>query len=222
MRAGYPIFDLRDVALGYNDRFVVETGRVEFECGGLYLFTGPNGCGKTTLLRAMNGFIKPLRGKIYFDGKDIFELTDLVPPRRRMTYLAQKPVLFRTTVLGNVMFGLRVRGMRKPEAARAAAAALEKVGLGGMAGRNARTLSGGEAQLTALARALVLEPEVLLLDEPTGNVDVGNTDRIESLIKEACDGSGITIVLSTHNAGFAERLGGTVMRLENGRLIPGV
>ena len=128
----------------------------------------------------------------------------------------QRPVMLRRTALENVEYVLRIAGVH--EQVRVASAALAEVGLGHLAHRPARVLSGGEQQRLALARAWALNPEVLFLDEPTANLDPGAAREIETIIR-AFDAAGTKIVMSTHNLGQARRLGDEVIYLHQGRVL---
>jgi tungstate transport system ATP-binding protein len=137
--------------------------------------------------------------------------------RRRITLVFQRPLLLAGTVRANVEYGLKLRGISQRHAR--ADAMLERLGLNGLAARTARTLSGGETQLVALARALAVEPEVLLLDEPTSNLDPARVGLVESVIKDVHCQNGTTIVMATHNLFQAQRVAGRVLLLLDGRLI---
>jgi tungstate transport system ATP-binding protein len=130
----------------------------------------------------------------------------------------QRPVLLRRSALGNLSFALAVAGVPRSEREARAHAALGRVGLGASAHRPARVLSGGEQQRLALARAWMLEPEVLFLDEPTANLDPGATREIESIV-QSIHASGTKIVLITHNLGQAQRLGDEVLYMDRGRIV---
>ena len=149
----------------------------------------------------------PSKGRLAFDGAD----TDAPEPvrraiRRRMSMVFQKPVVLNTTVLENVAFGLKVRGNGVHKAGAKVREALELVDLPGFAGRRATTLSGGEMQRVALARAMVTEPEVLILDEPTANLDPVSAEAIEDLIVRINRDMHTTLILSTHDMIQGQRL----------------
>jgi tungstate transport system ATP-binding protein len=181
--------------------------------GEKMVIIGPSGSGKSTLLRLLQFLEEPTQGSITFDGLALKRPVELAV-RRRVATVFQRPLLLDRSVRDNVAFGLRLRGWR--ELGTRVVAALDRVGLTELADARARTLSGGEAQRVALARATVIEPDALLLDEPTANLDPYNVSLIENLIREH---DRTTIVLVTHNVFQARRLADRVGLLLNGRLI---
>jgi tungstate transport system ATP-binding protein len=179
---------------------------------------GPSGSGKSTLLRLLN-FLEPATGGVIeFEGRR-FQAGEEPPVelRRSVTTVFQRPMLLERSVMDNVAFGLRLRGRR--DGAGQVHAALEQVGLAGLARQRARSLSGGEAQRVALARAMIIEPHVLLLDEPTANLDPSNVSMIENIVRRLNQEAGVTLVLVTHNVFQARRLAGRVAFLLDGRII---
>jgi tungstate transport system ATP-binding protein len=158
--------------------------RLALEAGRLYVLHGPNGAGKSTLLRIMAGLIVPARGRVVRNGGPV-------------TLVHQQPYLFRGSLRRNVSFGLHATRIPRGEWARLVDNALRSVGLELLAERSARTLSGGEQQRAALARALVLRPRVLLLDEPTANLDVEGQQVLRSLLDQFRSEGDPTIVWAT-------------------------
>ena len=142
----------------------------------------------------------------------------MAEPRRKVTLLHQSPYLFEGTVHANVAFGLKARGIPGDERRRAVEKALDIVGLQGFGDRKARELSGGETQRVAMARALVLKPEVLLLDEPLANIDRETTGLLETVIA-SLPAQGTTVVMTTHNPDHPGRLNGETIFLEGGRVV---
>ena len=206
----------------YGDMLALEIPHLEFEAEGIYALVGPNGAGKTTLLRLLNLLEQPTSGTIYFKGDQIDKSSpNALTVRRQMTLVMQKPILFHTSVHRNVAYCLNVRSYGRKMKIAAVSAALNKVGLGGFENRKARELSAGEAQRVALARALAVEPKILLLDEPTANVDRRNVRIFESLIKKVNTEQGITVIFTTHDASQAYRLTNKVISLLDGRLVGG-
>ncbi len=171
---------------------------------------GPNGAGKSVLLRLLHGLLTPSAGAIHWQAPR--ELA-----RRRQAMVFQRPVMLRRSVLDNVVFALRTAGSNGA-ARRLATEALQRVGLGAIADRPARVLSGGEQQRLALARAWALRPEVLFLDEPSASLDPAATRAIEEAVL-AMHAAGTTIVMTTHDIGQARRLATDVLFLHRGRLL---
>ncbi|MEL6768428.1 MAG: ATP-binding cassette domain-containing protein [Pseudomonadota bacterium] len=176
---------------------------------GITVLMGANGAGKSLLLRALHGLVDARRGRVTWGGRMLSTAT-----RREQAMVFQRPVLLRRTVAANIDFVLRARG--GASAARRDAL-LAHVGLGDRADQPARALSGGEQQRLALARALATDPAVMLLDEPTANLDPGSTALIEHIVRSARE-DGVKIVLVTHDIGQARRLADDVVFLHEGCL----
>ena len=193
---------------------------LEIRNGEIFTLIGPSGSGKTTLIRLIDLLDTPTSGKIFFDGTDTSasENTRLLI-RRRMGMVFQKPAVLNVTVAENVAFGLKFRGMSQQEITRKVPEALDLVGLFHFADRRAPTLSGGEMQRVAIARAMVTEPDVLLLDEPTANLDPVSSDMIEDLIVRINREFGTTIIMSTHDMIQGQRLADRIGVVMNGRLV---
>ena len=209
------LYELRAVKQIYAGRVVLDIEQLTISPGEIFAVVGPSGAGKSTLLRLLNFLELPTAGTILFDGQ-------LVPPDpplallRRATTIFQRPILLNRSVRDNVAYGLRLRGLtldgRVDET-------LNRVGLTPFAHQPARKLSGGELQRAALARALVLDPEVLLLDEPTANLDPYNVGLIETIVREQNRDRGTTVVLVTHNVFQARRLGSRAALLLEGKIV---
>jgi tungstate transport system ATP-binding protein len=211
-------FELCGVSKAYDGRRVLQVDELEINAGEIFALVGPSGAGKSTLLRLLNFLEPPDSGSIRFLGTEF--TPDRAPPlslRRQVTTVFQRPLLLNRNVWTNVTYGLRLRGQR--DSRPRIEAALRQVGLDGVAHQRARTLSGGEAQRVALARAMVLQPEVLLLDEPTANLDPYNVGLIEDIVQTLNRTQGTTVVLVTHNVFQARRLAHRVALLLEGRVI---
>ncbi|HEX3032154.1 MAG TPA: ATP-binding cassette domain-containing protein, partial [Bacillota bacterium] len=180
---------------------------------------GPSGAGKSTLLRVLNLLQKPSGGQISFYGKPLLDPHLHREHQTSMTMVFQKPALFAGTVSYNVALGLRLKGCDKAEQEQRVARALDMVGLGDFGSAHVSTLSGGEAQRVALARALVLRPQVLLLDEPTANLDPANVRIFEEVLRQSHEELGNTILIVTHNFHQARRLSQQTIFLDSGRLV---
>jgi len=172
---------------------------------GVYTLTGPNGCGKSTFLRICAMLEPPDAGEAaYSDGNGV--LPHSISLMRRVTLVLPKVGLFNAAVFRNAAYGLRLRGITGREAEDRVNHALELVGLARKRNQNALTLSSGEAQRLGIARALVIEPEVLFLDEPTASVDERNTALIEQIIQSLRREGNTIIVMTTHDRDQASRL----------------
>ena len=204
----------------YNSKQALKGITLAIEKGEVFALIGPTGAGKTTLLRLLDQLDNPASGRIYFDGQDVlaspkfrFEI------RRKMAMVFQKPIVFNASVYDNVAYPLKVRRCSRESIGRKVGRMLEAIGLDGFQGRNARTLSGGEVQRVALARAMITEPEVLLLDEPTANLDPVSVDLIEELILRFNREQGTTIVMATHDMSQGQRLADRIGVLMESELV---
>lgn len=193
---------------------LVEDVTMEVEAGDVFVVFGPSGAGKSTLLRLLNRLDEPTSGTVLLQGEDY----RTIPPRslrQRVGLVPQQPTLIEGTVADNVTWGARLRGAEIDAEWRDEL--LERLGLAGTQDRDADDLSGGEAQRVSLARTLFNEPEILLLDEPTANLDAEAASRVETLLADVMDAYSLTAVLVTHDADRARRLGMRGLRLEDGR-----
>jgi tungstate transport system ATP-binding protein len=214
-----PIFSLRNLRKIYNDQVVLDIQELDFRPQRIYSLVGPNGCGKSTLLQILALLLKPTAGEIYFEDEPIvWKNGNLQRIRQQATLVHQSPFLFNRPVRYNLAFGLKVRGIHGDEQHRRIHEALDLVGLPGFGRRNARELSGGEQQRVAIARALVLEPKVLLMDEPTSNMDKKSIEAFDTLIPTLMNRD-ITIIQATHMPDQPGRLGSEIIAMEHGRLV---
>lgn len=180
---------------------------------GVTVLLGPNGAGKSLLLQLLTGLLRPDSGRVTWAGR---------PPSpavsKRIGYVFQKPVLFRRSVVANVIFSLAATGCPKHLLAGRAREALAMAGLADLANQPARSLSGGEQQRLALARALSYSPALLVLDEPTAHLDPGSVAAIEKLVAHAA-ARGTVVLLVTHDIAQARRLAGDVLFMNRGRIL---
>ena len=203
-----------------DGRDILHNIDLHIERGEVFALIGPTGAGKTTLLRLIDLIDFPTSGKIFFDGVDTDTSAKVrLGIRRRMAFVHQKPVVFNLSVYDNVAYGLKWRGMRGSKLREKVTHVLETVGLSTEKDRNARTLSGGEVQRVAIARAIAIEPEILLLDEPTANLDPVSASKIEELITSIIKRYAATIVMATHDFFQGQRLADRIGVLMNGELI---
>ncbi len=212
------VYRLDRVTKLYGARTVLDQVSLDIQRGEFLAIVGPSGSGKSTLLRLLNFLEPPTSGRIRFDDVE-FTATQDVPlsVSRRVTTVAQRPLLLDRTVQANVRYPLRLRGRR--DSANEVDDALAQVGLTALAKQSARTLSGGEAQRVALARAMVIRPEVLLLDEPTANLDPYNVGVIEQTVRALNAGQGTTLVMVTHNVFQAKRLAHRIALFFDGKIV---
>ncbi|MEJ5301158.1 MAG: ATP-binding cassette domain-containing protein [Thermodesulforhabdaceae bacterium] len=201
----------------YNARIVLDDCSFSFEQNKVYALMGPNGSGKSTLLRICALLEAPDRGDVIYheDGKALEPDLNL---RRRITLLLPSIGIFNTTVFNNVAYGLKIRKLKSREIKEKVEEALDFVGLLHKKNQNALTLSSGEAKRMGIARALVIQPEILFLDEPTAFVDYENTAAIEDTLIDLKEKLNSTIILATHDAQLAKRIGDVYLFLEKGKL----
>ena len=210
------IIEISELKKEYNGTVVLDIPSYSFNAGGIYALVGPNGSGKTTLLLILSFLLVKSSGSLRFDGIDLTD-HNLYNLRKHITLVHQEPTMFQSTVTKNVAMGLVYRGASKDDIIREVDRALETVGLLHLKDRNARTLSGGETKRVAIARALSIRPRVLLLDEPTANVDIHNVAKIEQIIRDINQRYDTTIIFSTHNLHHAYHLADYVLTLLEGK-----
>ncbi len=225
-----PFVEFKNVSKKFPEKEVLKTISFEVEKGETFIIIGPNGSGKTTILRLLNMLDTPTSGKIFFDGEEINSSTqNQLKLRRRQSMVFQNPIMFNTTVYKNIAYGLKARmlgGMKIPIEKIKERLEMQKVeemlkyfNMLEYADQKATTLSGGEMQKVALARVLVLKPELLLLDEPTANLDPASGALIEEVIRDIKQKKEHTIIMTTHNMFQAKRLADRVGFLYGGEII---
>jgi tungstate transport system ATP-binding protein len=213
------LIEVVDLHQKHGEQDTLKNINIRVDKGETFALIGPTGAGKTTLLRLIDLLDLPTSGKIYFDGTDVTKSGKVrLEARRRMAFVLQKPVVFNTSVYGNIAYGLKWRGAGKNSIHQKVNSVLEMVNLSAYKDRNARTLSGGEAQRVAIARAIVIEPEILLLDEPTANLDPISTSRIEKLITDIVNRYNTTIIMATHDMTQGQRLADRIGVLIDGEI----
>lgn len=212
------LLNVRDVLVHYANSTIVEVRHLSVIAGEVLALIGPNGAGKSTLLRVMGFLEKPTRGKVCFRGEEVTD-RNVLGVRRRIATVFQEPLLLNASVYENAALGLKLRGIDRRTAERCVRPWLERFGIAHLAQRRARSLSGGEAQRTSLARALVLHPELLLLDEPFSALDAPTREALLIDLETILDQTGITTVFVTHDRNEAFMLADRVAVLIGGALL---
>jgi tungstate transport system ATP-binding protein len=211
------IAELREVTKSFADQEALNNVSLQVHEGEILGLLGPNGSGKTTLLKILAFIEKPTKGEVNFGGRQVKD-SNAGQMRMESTLVFQKTVLFSTTVHNNVAYGLKIRGKPKKEVEELVRKTLKMVQLEGFEKRHAKRLSGGEQQRVALARALALNTRLLLLDEPTANLDPENVSIVEEAIAAANQELKTTIVMATHNMFQAKKLPHRIALMENGKI----
>lgn len=204
----------------YAARRVLNVHRFTVSAGETLVVLGPSGAGKSVLLRILNLLEPPSAGTVRYNGEEVFgaSMRRRLRISRSMAMIFQSPLLFKRSVFDNVAYGLKVRGVSTEEVSRRVADALDLVGLSSYSGADARTLSGGEAQRVSVARALVLEPEILFLDEPFANLDAPIRFKLQDDLKGILESRGIASIFVTHDQDEAARMGERIILLNNGEI----
>lgn len=212
------IFGIKNLIKIYSEKKVLDIGELDLAEGRITGIIGPSGAGKSTLLYILNGLEKATSGKIIFDGKELKGAPD-IETRRQMSMVFQKPTVFNTSVYENMAYSLKLRGINKKDIRDRVLELAKLIGLEDKLPRKAVTLSGGEAQRLSLARAIIHKPKVLLLDEPTANLDPANVAMIEKLVIHAKTEYRTSIVVITHNMFQARRISEKLVFLLNGCIV---
>ena len=211
------LIDLKGISKEFDGTTVLSNIDLYVRKKEFVTLLGPSGCGKTTTLRIIGGFEYPTTGTVYFEGKDI---TDLPPYKRRVNTVFQKYALFpHLNVQDNIAFGLKIKKMSRKEIAMKVDRMLELVNLKGYGKRGVDQLSGGQQQRIAIARALVNEPEVLLLDEPLGALDLKLRKEMQLELKNMQQQLGITFIYVTHDQEEALTMSDTIVVMRDGHIL---
>jgi len=210
------VIELKNVTKSFGDNVILENFNILVKKDEFLTILGPSGCGKTTILRLIGGFEEPDSGKILFNGEDI---TNKEPYERKINTVFQKYALFpHMNVFNNIAFGLNIKKMDKKVIKEKVREVLKLVNLEGFENREIESLSGGQQQRIAIARALVNEPDVLLLDEPLGALDLKLRQNMQIELKRIQKSVGITFVYVTHDQEEALSMSDTIVVLNNGEI----
>jgi tungstate transport system ATP-binding protein len=214
-----PILCIEKVQMTYDGLLALDVPSLRVHEGQTLAVIGPNGAGKSTLLRLLGLLEHPTEGRVLFRGQPVQSYSDLLTVRRRMASVFQEPLLTDGTVEANVALGLRLRRVDSSEVSRRVRESMVTLGIGHLATRRTRTLSGGEAQRVSLARALVLDPEVLLLDEPFAALDPPTREGLLVDLKAILDKRRVSTIFVTHDRNEALALGDQVAVMIGGRVL---
>jgi ABC-type sugar transport system ATPase subunit len=209
---------LRDISVRHGESTVLQVSALDVYHGEVLAVIGPNGAGKSTLLRVMGLLQQPTTGRIYFAGKEATR-SNALRLRRRTASVFQEALLLNASVHDNAALGLKMRGLSRNEIDKRLRPWLERLGIAHLTSRAARSLSGGEAQRTSLARALALDPELLLLDEPFSALDQSTREALLLDLQTILTETGVTTVLVTHDRQEAFMMGRRVGVLQQGKLL---
>ena len=203
----------------YNGIPILQDCSFTFAGGRTYVLQGPNGSGKSTLFRMLALLEKPDRGTIAYQDNGLI-LENNLALRRRFTLVLPRTGIFNATVYQNVAYGLKIRGINRAEIETKVNEVLSAVGLAHKKRQRALELSSGETKRLGIARAMVIDPEVLMLDELTANIDPANTVIIEDIIFQMKQNRQATILMITHDPAQAERLGDELLFMRDGKIVP--
>lgn len=207
------LVNLVNISKSFDNQMVLDDLNLYIRENEFLTLLGPSGCGKTTTLRILGGFETPDKGQVIFEGRDI---TNLPPNKRNLNTVFQKYALFpHMTIAENIAFGLKISGKSKSYINDKIKYALKLVNLDGFENRMPDSLSGGQQQRIAIARALAMNPDVMLFDEPTSALDPEMVGEVLQLMKELAD-EGMTMVVVTHEMGFAREVATRVLFIDQG------
>lgn len=211
------VLELKSITKNFPQRELLRGVDLALKSGNSYVLTGDNGCGKTTLMRIIAGLEPANGGAMHFEGNEVD--LDRYPEalRQRMTYVHQQPYLFHTSIAHNIAYGLKTRGVRKQQRERLIAEAIAWAGVGHLRDVLPHKLSGGERQRVALARAKVLNPHLLLFDEPTANLDSEARRHAIELIDELRNDD-VTVLVACHDREIIDMPGMKRLQLASGRV----
>jgi len=213
------LYQIKYMIKSYDGRAVLDLKSLSIEKGKVVGLLGPNGAGKTTFMEILAFLLPPTSGEVWYEDRKVnFSSGKLINLRRKVVLVQQQPILFTTTVFNNVELPLKIRKTEKQKRSRIVDDLLRLVGMEGFRDAKAHSLSGGETQRISIAQALACSPEVILLDEPTGSVDVENRITIERIIREINREKGISVIFTTHDMIQASRLADEIVFLFDGRV----
>ena len=205
---------IKNIVKDYGSQRVLDIDRMSIKKGALVGIIGPNGAGKSTLIKILAGLESPTKGEVYYNKEKLDESL-----YQHMTLVFQKPYLLRTTVYNDIAYPLLLRRESKEEIHSRVTTIMEEMGLLNLKSKKTWTLSGGEMQKVALARALVFQPKLLLLDEPTANIDPSSVEVMEKMIRKIHIENKTTVIIITHNLHQARRLCKETIFMHKGKVV---
>ena len=214
-----PILEAKNLEVKRGGTVVLDVPSLPLRRGEILSLIGPNGAGKTTLLQTLSYLLKPFQGEIFFREKKVDTNHSVLEYRRKLAMVFQEPLLFDTTVFNNVASGLRIRGMGKDDIHARVTEQLERFGIKHLSTRSAKTLSGGEAQRTSLARAFALQPEILFLDEPFASLDPPTRSSLIEDLESVLQQTRTTTIFATHDRLEALRLSNRIAVMNRGSIL---
>lgn len=214
-----PILEAKNLKVKRGGALILDVPSCLIHEGEILSLIGPNGAGKTTLLQTLSYLLRPFEGEIFFKGNKVERNHSVLEYRRKLAMVFQEPLLFDTTVFYNVASGLKIRGMRRNEIRDRVIEQLSRFGISHLNDRSAKTLSGGEAQRTSLARAFALQPEILLLDEPFTSLDPPTRDSLIEDLENILQQTQTTAIFATHDRLEALRLSNQIAVMNAGRIL---
>jgi tungstate transport system ATP-binding protein len=214
-----PILETKNLEVNRGGAILIHVPSLLIQKGEILSLIGPNGAGKTTLLQTLSYLLKPFQGEIYFKGEKVNSNHSILEYRRKLAMVFQEPLLFDTTVFNNVASGLKIRGMQKSEIRKRVMEHLERFGISHLNDRSAKTLSGGEAQRTSLARAFAIQPEMLLLDEPFASLDPPTRESLIEDLERILRLTRTTTIFATHDRLEALRLSDRIAVMNDGKML---
>ncbi|MGB5824001.1 MAG: phosphate ABC transporter ATP-binding protein [Proteocatella sp.] len=215
-----PVIKIKELKKSYDGKMVLDIPDLEIKSGKITAVIGPSGAGKSTLIAIINGLEIPDQGQIVFQG-EVFSRSQKYTQktRRKMAMVFQKPWMFNTSVYKNIAYGLKARKETSQKISEEVEETARMIGMEDKLRQNATTLSGGEAGRVSVARALIINPKLLLMDEPTASLDPQNISMIENLVKKAKEQNNTSIIIVTHNMFQAKRIADEVIFMLDGKVI---
>lgn len=214
-----PIIEVKNLEVKKEGVTILDIPELSIGEGEVLSLIGPNGAGKTTLLQTLSFLTKSFQGEIFFRGKKVGENYPIIEYRRKLSMVFQEPLLFDTTVFNNVAAGLKIRGLNRNEIRLRVVEELERFKIAHLSNRYAKTLSGGEAQRVSLARAFVLKPHLLFLDEPFSSLDSFNRNSLIEDLRHILQETGTTTIFATHDRIEALTLSDRAIILDKGKIL---